>query len=143
MPPYAPLMERFFKYVTPADGCWNWQGAVRLRDGYAALWDGSQSAPGYRISYEAFVGPIPEGLHIDHLCTNNACVRPDHLEPVTNRVNVLRGTGRTAQNARKTHCVHGHPFTPENTSLRRGERGCRTCAARRAKELNARRKKAQ
>lgn len=90
-------------------------------------------------------GSIPKGLTLDHLCRNRACVNPVHLEPVTNRVNILRGIGITAQNARKTHCKHGHPFTVENTIYKHGGgwRICKICNRARFREYSARRRAAQ
>lgn len=81
----------------------------------------------HRLVYELLVGPIPDGLQLDHLCRNRGCVRPDHLEPVTRRTNILRGTGPSAIHARKTQCPHGHPY--DRTVTRRGttERRCSTC----------------
>lgn len=88
-----------------------------------------RTAKVHRVVYEALVGPIPDGMVIDHLCRQPSCVNPAHLEPVTRRENVLRGLTLPAANARKTHCKHGHEFTPENTYLfPTGTRGCRTCA---------------
>lgn len=69
----------------------------------------------HRLAYEIFREPIPNGLVIDHLCKKHDCVNPDHLEPVTNKINILRGTGITAIAALKTHCYLGHEFTTENT----------------------------
>ena len=92
----------------------------------------------HRIVYEALVGPIPEGMVLDHLCRNRPCASPAHLEPVDSRTNTLRGEGPTAKHAIKTHCPRGREHTPENTySYKRGGRQCRTCviarsAARRA-----------
>lgn len=86
-----------------------------------------RSVGSHRISYRMFVGPIPDGLTIDHLCRNRACVRPDHLEPVTNQENLRRGLGFGAINAAKTHCPKGHPYDTENTRWESGKRHCRSC----------------
>ena len=86
----------------------------------------------HRIIYEAMVEPIPDGLELDHLCRNRACVNPDHLEPVTHQVNTLRGETVSSINARKTHCKRGHEFTPDNTYITpTGQRHCRACQRRR------------
>lgn len=77
--------------VDPETGCWNWTGAI-LKTGYGAMsWLG-KNKPAHRIAYEQFVGPIPDGLVLDHLCRNTRCVNPDHLEPVTSTENIRRGT---------------------------------------------------
>lgn len=79
----------------------------------------------HRQSYRWFVGEIPDGLHIDHLCRNHACVEPTHLEPVTRKVNAERGIRATA-----TVCINGHEFTPTNTTIRaNGTRKCKRCDA--------------
>jgi hypothetical protein len=81
-------LERFWNYVDKHSsplGCWLWTGAT-LR-GYARF----KTKTAYRFAYEHLVGPIPEGLDIDHLCRVKACVNPDHLEPVTRKVNIRRG----------------------------------------------------
>lgn len=107
-------------YLTP---CWIWQRNTD-QAGYGR--HGSKRA--HRMVYESRIGPIPEGLTLDHLCRVHACVNPDHLEPVTRAVNVMRGEGHAAVNARKTHCVRGHKFDERNTFIRpEGWRACRAC----------------
>lgn len=106
----------------PNSGCWIWRGPDK-GNGYGRFKRGSA----HRASYEAFVGQIPQGLHLDHLCRNPMCINPGHLEPVTPKENVLRGFGVTALNARKTECKYGHPFTPENTIIKKFGKACRIC----------------
>jgi hypothetical protein len=107
-------------------GCWNWSGS--LRKGYGRIRIGDRRPPSHIAVYELLVGPIPEGLQIDHLCRNRACCNPAHLEPVTQRTNVLRGEAPTAVNAHKTHCVNGHEYDLINTYFRpSGGRDCRAC----------------
>lgn len=122
--------------------CWEWTAST-FHSGYGQFRHkgAPEGTSGYahRAAWIWTHGPIGAGLHIDHLCENPLCVRassdpdiPDHLEPVTRRDNILRGTGFAAVNARKTHCIHGHEYTPENTIWENGWRKCRTC--RRAKD---------
>lgn len=126
-----PVSDRLWSHVTKGPGCWVWTGF--LRNGYGRLktGQGDETVAVHRLSYELLVGPIPAGLEIDHLCRNRACVRPDHLEPVTSRENVLRGVSPIASFARQTHCKRGHPFDDNNTYLWRGRtalsRHCRAC----------------
>ena len=82
----------------------------------------------HRVMYENMVGPIPEGLVLDHLCFVPACINPDHLEPVTTRVNTQRYY-RTV-----THCKRGHAFTEDNTYRQKSKpsgRICRECVKQR------------
>ena len=118
--------ERFWTKVEFTDTCWLWT-AARTSRGYGEFHHANRIRVAHRWAYEFCVGPIPEGLTLDHLCRVRHCVLSDHLEPVTNRVNLLRGEGFTAQQARQTHCKHGHPFDEANTYRWRGHRACRTC----------------
>lgn len=108
-------------------GCWEWKGS-RLKGGYAHAHRPHRRILAHRFAYELLVGPIPQGLHLDHLCRNRACVNPAHLEPVSARENILRGTSMCAANAKKTHCKRGHPYDEKNTYINpNGARSCRVC----------------
>ena len=129
----VPVIERLLAKVhEDANGCWVWTGSLSP-EGYGSISLGRRDqgrAMNHRYTYEFFRDEIPDGLHLDHLCRNRACCNPWHLEPVTCRVNVLRGDARFngAHNRDKTHCVNGHEFTPENTAFGRdGYRRCRMC----------------
>lgn len=129
--------------MTVEGECWIWTG-YRNEAGYGriAFGDGKQYV--HRLMYQIFHGPILEGLTIDHLCRNPACVNPAHLEAVTMRENVLRGDGPTAQRARSTHCVEGHAFDAKNTYWTpRGYRDCRKCRARRERDRQRRKRALQ
>lgn len=112
-------LARFLAYSIRAEGCWQWTaGAYGKKDrtaGYGRLKVNGIYVPVHRWAYEHYVGPIPEGMVIDHLCRNTRCVNPKHMEPVTSKENTRRGTAPSAQNMAKTHCKHGHEFEPENT----------------------------
>ena len=123
--------ERFdAKWIPePNTGCWLWVGTTSP-NGYGRFWSKGRLAYAHRHAYERWVGPIPDGLQLDHLCRVRCCVNPGHLEAVTCRENLLRGETFQAANAAKTHCIRGHEFTPENTHVRKGGgRDCRTCRA--------------
>ena len=134
-----PLQERFESYVSPEpnSGCWLWIGGA-TGSGYGAFWSDGKTLLSHRVSYEIHKGKIPDELELDHLCRNRICVNPDHLEPVTDKQNVLRGISCSAENARKTHCLRGHEFTAENTRFHNGKDGivrryCRKCSALRVR----------
>lgn len=105
--------------------CWEWT-AARNKKGYA-IFNYHGGNTGHRFAYIHFVGEIPSGLVLDHLCRNRGCVNPGHLEPVTNRENIMRGEGSAVINSKKTHCKRGHEFTPANTVMTHGGRNCLTC----------------
>lgn len=121
--------QYFEDRVLRSEGCWKWTGHVAPSTGYGYASVGRvYHGPAHRLSFELFVGPIPKGLQLDHLCRQRDCVNPKHLEPVTSAENVLRGTGITANNARKMYCQHGHPLSGKNLKLRPdGYRACRAC----------------
>ena len=123
------LKTRLLAHVHKAGDCWEWTGTISA--GYGQIRLGQKGTPmvlAHRASFEVFVGPIPDGLQIDHLCRNPKCINPDHLEPVTPRENILRGNTLPAKNANKNHCIHGHPFDEANTYINsNGSRSCRTC----------------
>ena len=105
-----------------------WLGATS--GGYGSFWDGHAIVRAHRFAYELLSGPVPEGLELDHLCRTRACVRPDHLEPVTAAENQIRGEGKGGLNYASplTHCPLGHPYDEANThTTKQGYRQCRTC----------------
>jgi len=123
MPP-----DRILDRIDATGPCWLWQGATQP-NGYGRVWHDGAMRYAHRHMWEALVGPIPEGMEVDHLCRVRHCCNPDHLEIVSHAENKRRGRGN--QHTGKTHCVHGHEFTPENTRYRRdnGTRQCRACSA--------------
>lgn len=136
------LAERFHeKYEVDARGCWIWT-ASRTAEGYGKLADGEgRWKRAHRIAYELFVGPVSEGLEIDHLCGQPSCVNPEHLEAVTHRVNLLRGGSFAAKNDAATHCPHGHPYDAENTYRgAKGERICLACKRQRGRDYMRRKR---
>lgn len=117
--------------------CWLWTGGL-TKGGYGQFWvrDAGRSVMAHRVAYGLVVAPVPDDLEIDHLCRNAPCVNPfGHLEPVTTAENGRRSNSPYAINARKSHCDHGHEFTPDNTYVWSGRptsRMCRACAADRS-----------
>ena len=143
-------LDAFWSHVRmcfPETECWHWHGSINLDNGYgrwqiSKQWQANRGSEArtigaHRFIYELLVGPIPEGLTLDHLCRRRDCVNPEHLEPVTERENILRGTSPSALNAQKTHCVNDHAFTPENTYLGKRGRRCRACRRQWMRERRA------
>ncbi|AVZ72963.1 HNH endonuclease [Streptomyces lunaelactis] len=132
IPITAPITEadtrRFWvKVALPNEnGCLLWTAGKTSR-GYGAFDHCGRKVVAHRFAYAALVGPVPEGLELDHLCRDRACVTPDHLEPVTHVENVRRGDAGTNQ-AVKTHCPQGHEYDDANTYAAPGNRRrCRGC----------------
>lgn len=125
-----PAIERFERSYIPVteSGCWLWIGSS-IRGGYGKILVDGKQYSAHRFAYEQYVGTIPDGLTLDHLCRVTCCVNPFHLEPVTLKKNILRGGGLGARNATKTQCKHGHEFTQDNTYLlpSGAGRSCKAC----------------
>lgn len=128
---YDSAVDRFTRRIDrdPGTGCWNWTGSL-TGQGYGRIRVGDKGrVVAHRFSYELYVGSIPDGLQIDHLCRNRRCVNPAHMEPVTSRENTLRGDAPAARQARQTRCLRDHALSGKNLRLRpSGKRECRTCA---------------
>lgn len=134
MPTFKPIpslspqqQNRFWERVNidmvDTDACFPWLGPVTPKGyGRVKFYRVGGMFYAHRVAYSLTRGPIPDGLTIDHTCRNRRCCNPEHLEPVTSRVNTLRGEGITAQLARKALCKHGHELSGDA-----GRRVCRTC----------------
>lgn len=130
---YRMLPDRFVAkfHVDPESGCWLWTASLN-KYGYGQFRVRPRTRGAHRVAYEALIGPIPEGMQLDHLCRVRRCVNPAHLEPVTMAVNIARGDveARYEWNRAKTHCPQGHPYSATNTyhDPARPHRICRACS---------------
>jgi len=137
----STLLHKFMRFVLPEpnSGCWLWTGNLTSQ-GYGRFVVPRKTARkhtdrAYRVAWELLIGPVPEGKELDHLCRVRCCVNPQHLEPVSHRENLLRGSGATVTKLRwatrreaMTHCVNGHEYTLANTRIDAdGGYSCRTC----------------
>lgn len=134
--PRGSVEQRFWSHVERrgSDECWLWNGSL-ASGGYGRLrlgGRGSQYEEVHRFAYRLLVGEIPDGHHIHHRCETRSCVNPAHLEALLPGEHLHRGASLQARFAQRTHCKHGHEFTPENTFKRPTAtgtvaRGCRAC----------------
>lgn len=134
-----PLREKIKAYVhVDASGCWIWQGGLDS-GGYGQITVDRTNRRAHRVSYEVFVGPVPDGLQLDHRCRVHPCVNPAHLEPVTPRENTERGW---LARGLPTYCGNGHLWAENARPRRRGDgwvRECRACSANRTRRRRSRR----
>lgn len=132
----ADLKTRLLNFTSPEPntGCWLWLGAIGDK-GYGSFTVSGRSRGAHRVMYQLSVGPIPEGLVIDHLCRTRCCVNPQHMEPVMSRENSIRGIGWAGTNSRKTHCPKGHDDL--GSIGRKKGRECRECHRIRARKVTA------
>ncbi len=146
------IIERIFERIKIVNKCWIWTGGIEGH-GYGMVWFNGRNYKTHRLLYKLIVSDIEQDLVLDHRCHNDdptctdwktcphrACVNPFHLDPVTNRVNILRGNGVAAVNSKKTHCSRGHEFSGDNLKIRKankyhpnGRRDCKTCYDEKAK----------
>jgi len=121
----GPAVLRFAAKIRQQGDCWIWTGSV-VRGGYGQFRDeASRMVKAHRWSYEHHIGPVPEGLQLDHLCRTTRCVNPWHLDPVTARENLVRAEGTWAgRNVRKNACPRGHAYPPHEPG---GVRYCLAC----------------
>lgn len=129
----TPIVDLFWKKIKKTPKCWTWETATS--NGYGSFTSGKKLGYGtlpHRIAWTLLKGPIPAGLTIDHLCRIKTCVNPAHLDPVTMKINTLRGISPIARQAKQTYCIHGHPLFGNNLKLvsRRNRiwRRCVTCS---------------
>lgn len=125
----STMLDRLSTKFLVGDECWEWV-AGKNNHGYGMFGVGNQVSKGaHVVLYELLVGPVPEGMELDHSCENRGCVRPSHLRPKTHWENTARSrTNPFAINAAKTHCPKGHEYTESNT-YRNPLKGWRQCLA--------------
>lgn len=142
---HHPIHPRFAGRISVSgeSGCWDWQLRLDKR-GYGRInHSGKSGAAAHRVSYELHIGPIAEGMTVDHMCFNTACVNPQHLQLLSLSENAGRRRAGFS-----SHCPSGHAFNEENTytkppAVKRSRRGCRKCNLAAATRYRQRRQERQ
>ena len=129
--------DLFWSKVDKTGECWIWT-RTKTRAGYGCLTSRQVKLLAHRVSAVLAGKSLAGGLVVDHLCVNPSCVNPDHLDPVTNKENLMRGRGITAARSRQTHCIKGHPLSGDNLYMHKGGRYCRKCRDMAVKEYHKR-----
>ena len=124
----VPVEKRLARLTNKSEsGCWIWLGG-KQSSGHGKIRIDGKTHQVHRVAFELARGRVPAGLVLDHTCKNPSCINPKHLEPVTQRVNLLRGNTIPALHAAKTHCPCGHPYSGDNLCINnRGQRVCKAC----------------
>ncbi len=133
-------IDNFLSKVVIQPGCWDWKGKIHKKTGYSEFKAQNTWYVAHRFAYQFFVSSIPPAYVVHHKCENRKCSNPKHLEAMPARNHILLSDNPAGINARKTHCTHGHEFTPENTYIvprnphRASRRTCRICNHKRTQK---------
>lgn len=138
--PLTRLMAKVSK--DPATNCWNFLSSIHPKGGQGRFFFEGRCRDAYVVAYKLLKGPVPPDTELHHECENRQCVNPAHLKPMSRRDHVTKYTPShlTYKNAQKTACPYGHPLTPDNLVKGRSARVCLTCARRRSRECNQRKR---
>jgi hypothetical protein len=138
--PYGQtVLNRLIVNLEQRGECWAWTRS-KNKDGYGQISVMHAMVRTHQVAYELFIGPVPEGLQLDHRCRVRCCANPWHLEPVTSAENTRRGNASLSLPDRSqwTRCKNGHAFDERNTYVHpvTGYRNCRRCRADRQKRYD-------
>jgi hypothetical protein len=140
----TPIRVRLERYFERTDGCWEWTG-YKNSVGYGMIGSGgNKSRPlmAHRVAYEIYVGPVPAGMELHHVCQNKGCVNPEHLTPITRAEHSLQPGHVQYEREAKTHCPQGHPWAEYRVEWKGGRR-CSECSRISARRYHARKREAR